>query len=147
MKKREDERSSKYTVQLASLQLRTNSLKTSVCLSACHTFFIMFLSSYHCEIFRNYYHWQMWYPCKCSRSKVKETEVKTNFAPIWTFLDCNSSLNSQMATKWCTKLHGNGIEELPYCFSRSFWTNFKVTWAETLMILTRIGCFWTVTPV
>ena len=33
------------------------------------------------------------------RSKVKVTEVKTNFAPIWGFLDRNSSLNLQMATK------------------------------------------------
>ena len=24
--------------------------------------------------------------------------------PDWAFLDCNSSLNTQMATKWCTKL-------------------------------------------
>ena len=50
------------------------------------------------------YHWQKWYPCKRSRSKVKVTKVKTNFVPIWVFLDCNSSLNPQMATKWCTKL-------------------------------------------
>ena len=27
-----------------------------------------------------------------------------NFDPIWAFLDCNSSLNSPMVTKWCTKL-------------------------------------------
>ena len=33
------------------------------------------------------------------RSKVKVTEVT-----ILVFLDCNSSFNSQMATKWCTKL-------------------------------------------
>ena len=26
------------------------------------------------------------------------------FDPDWAFLDCNSSLNSPMATKWCTKL-------------------------------------------
>ena len=29
---------------------------------------------------------------------------KTNFAPVWEFLDCTSSLNSPMAMKWCTKL-------------------------------------------
>ena len=30
----------------------------SVCLSVCHTFFIMFPSSYHHEIFSSYYQWQ-----------------------------------------------------------------------------------------
>ena len=35
------------------------------------------------------------------RSKVKVTEVKTNYALIWSFPDHNSSLNSQMVTKWC----------------------------------------------
>ena len=29
----------------------------SVCLSVCHTFFTMFLSVYHLEIFRSYYKW------------------------------------------------------------------------------------------
>ena len=38
------------------------------------------------------------------KSKVKVTEVKTNFAPIWVFPENNSSLNSQMAMKWCIKL-------------------------------------------
>ena len=37
------------------------------------------------------------------RSKVKVTEVNTNF-PIWEFPNRNSSFNSQMATKWCTML-------------------------------------------
>ena len=43
----------------------------SVCLSVCHTFFTMFPSSYHHEIFRSYYQWQKWHPCKRSRSEVK----------------------------------------------------------------------------
>ena len=38
------------------------------------------------------------------RSEAKATEVKTNFTPIWAFPGGNSSLNSQMATQWCTKL-------------------------------------------
>ena len=38
------------------------------------------------------------------RSKVNVTEVKENFASIWAFPGRKSSLNSQMATKWCTKL-------------------------------------------
>ena len=33
------------------------------------------------------------------------TALKTvEFDPNWVFLDCNSSLNTPMATKWCTKL-------------------------------------------
>ena len=43
----------------------------SVCLSVCHTFLTMFPSSYHHEIFRSYYQWQKWRPCKRSRSEVK----------------------------------------------------------------------------
>ena len=40
------------------------------------------------------------------------------FDPNWAFPDCNSSLKSPMAMKWCTKL--KSIEEMPYCFSRSY---------------------------
>ena len=43
----------------------------SVCLSVCHTFLTMFPSSYHHDIFRSYYQWQKWRPCKRSRSEVK----------------------------------------------------------------------------
>ena len=51
----------------------------SVCLSVClsvrlsvrHTFLTMFPSSYHHEIFRSYYQWQKWRPCRRSRSEVK----------------------------------------------------------------------------
>ena len=43
-----------------------------------------------------------------SRSSVKfqgHTALKiVEFDPDWVFPDCNSSLNSPMATKWCTKL-------------------------------------------
>ena len=43
-----------------------------------------------------------------SRSSVKfqgHTALKiVEFDPNWAFPDCNSSLNSPMATKWCTKL-------------------------------------------
>ena len=44
------------------------SIRPSVCLSVCDTFFTMFLSLYHHEIFRSYYHWQKWCPCERSRS-------------------------------------------------------------------------------
>ena len=63
----------------------------SVCLSVCHTFLTMFQSSYHHEIFRSYYQWQKWLPCKRSRSepKVKVTEVNIQLSrfrtvtPVW----------------------------------------------------------------
>ena len=65
------------------------SVRLSVCLSVCHTFFTMFPSSYHHEIFRSYYHGQKWCPCKRSRSEVKVTEVNTQLSrfrtltPVW----------------------------------------------------------------
>ena len=43
----------------------------SVRLSVCDTFFTMFLLSYPHGIFRSYFHWQKWCPCKRSRSEVK----------------------------------------------------------------------------
>ena len=47
------------------------SVRPSVRPSVCHTFLTMFPSSYHHEIFRSYYQWQKWRPCKRSRSEVK----------------------------------------------------------------------------
>ena len=80
--------------------------------SVCYTFFTMFLSLYHHEVIT----------CDRSdvmqkvsqRSKVKVTEVKTNFASIWALLNPNSSLNSQMAMIWCTMRFFNisGTEKL-----------------------------------
>ena len=57
----------------------TSSIRLSVRPSVCpsvrpsvrHIFFTMFASWYHHEIFRSYYHWQKWRPCKRSRSEVK----------------------------------------------------------------------------
>ena len=44
----------------------------------------------------------------CLRSSIKfqgHTALKiVDFDPNWAVLDCNSSLNSPMATKWCIKL-------------------------------------------
>ena len=56
------------------------SVSLSVCPYVCDTFLTMFLSSYHHEIFRSYYQWQKWRPCKRSRSKVKVTEVNTQLS-------------------------------------------------------------------
>ena len=71
----------------------------SVCLSVCHTFLTMFPSSYHHEIFRSYYQWQKWRPCKRSRSEVKG-QGHRGHNPTKPFPDCNSSLNSHMMMRW-----------------------------------------------
>ena len=47
------------------------SVRPSVRLSVRHTFLTRFLSTYHHGIFRSYYQWQKWRPCKRSRSEVK----------------------------------------------------------------------------
>ena len=98
------------------------SVRLSARLSVKHTVLTMFLSSHHHEMFRSDYHWRKWFPWKSSwsevtidesdfhekfhvqKSKVKVTEVKTNFVPFLVFPNNNSGLNSQMATKWNTKL-------------------------------------------
>ena len=86
----------------------------SVRLSVCHTFLTIFLSSYHHEIFRSDYHWQEWCSCKRSRSEVKVTHVKTQFSCCRTVLQFEFTYGNEMKHKaWC------GIEEVPYCFSRS----------------------------
>ena len=47
-------------------------------------------------------------------SKVKVTEVKTNFATIWAFQDRNFRDGLEIMHKaW------SNIKEVPYCFSRS----------------------------
>ena len=146
---RRQERRSKYASMRRSLLHGSWDHILQRCPSVRHTFLTMFPSSYHHEIFRSYYQWQKWRPCK--RSKFKVTEVNTqlirfrtvtlvwwwnpmqkawcclgevpsyfsrssvkfqghtakkiiDFDPNWAFPDCNSSLNSPMATKWCTKL-------------------------------------------
>ena len=144
-----------WMVQSVRLSVRL-SVCPSVRPSVCHTFLTMFPSSYHHEIFRSYYQWQKWRPCKRSRSEVKGQGHRghdpnfrfrtvtpvwihiwwwndtyslmllrrgallffkvirqisrshgaeiAEFDPDWAFPDCNSSLNSPMAMKWCTKL-------------------------------------------
>ena len=76
------------------------SVRLSVCLSVRHTFLTMFPSSYHHEIFRTYYQWQKWRPCKRPRSEVKG-QGHRGHNPTLPFPDCNSSLNSRMMMKWC----------------------------------------------
>ena len=64
------------------------------------------------------------------------------FDPNWAFPDCNSSLNSPMAMKCCTKLE-TAKERCPFVF-QGHPSNFKVTRYKTSPILTQIGRFRTI---
>ena len=64
------------------------------------------------------------------------------FDPNWALPDCNSSLNSPMAMKCCTKLE-TAKERCPIVF-QGHPSNFKVTWDKTSSILTQIGRFRTI---
>ena len=81
-----------------------------------------------------------------SRSSVKfqgHTALKIiEFDPKWAFPDCNSSLNSPMAMKCCTKLE-KAKERCPIVF-QGHPSNFKVTRYKTSPILTQIGRFRTI---
>ena len=85
-----------------------------------------------------------------SRSSVKfqgHTALKiVEFDPYWAFPDSNSSLNSPMATKWCTKLEV-ALKRCPIVF-QGHPSNFKATRLKKKSSnLTQIGRFRTVTPV
>ena len=64
-----------------------------------------------------------------SRSSGKfqgHTALKSvEFDPDWAFPDCNSSLNSPMATKWCTKLEVS--KKRCHIVCQGHPSNFKVT--------------------
>ena len=81
-----------------------------------------------------------------SRSYVKfqgHTALKiVEFDPNWAFPDCNSSLNSPMAMKCCTKLQ-TAKERCPIVF-QGHPSNFKVTRYKTSPIFTKIGRFRTI---
>ena len=81
-----------------------------------------------------------------SRSSVKfqgHTALKiVEFDPNWAFPDSNSSLNSPMAMKCCTKLE-TAKGRCPIVF-QGHPSNFKVTRYKTSPILTQIGHFRTV---
>ena len=82
----------------------------------------------------------------CSRSYVEfqgPTALKIiEFDPNWVFPDCNSSLNSPMAMKCCTKLE-TAKERCPIVF-QGHPSIFKVTRYKTSPILTQIGRFRTI---
>ena len=71
-----------------------------------------------------------------SRSSIKfqghARQKITNFDPNWAFLDCNSSSNSPIGLKWCTKL--DVVQKRCPIVFRGHPSNFKVTWIENLMI-------------
>ena len=81
-----------------------------------------------------------------SRPHVKfqgHTALKiVEFDPSWAFPDSNSSLNSLMAMKCCTKLE-TAKEMCPIVF-QGHPSNFKVTRDKTSPILTQIGRFRTI---
>ena len=85
-------------------------------------------------------------PCCFSRSSVKfqgHIALKiVKFDPNWAFPDCNSSLNSPMAIKCCTKLE-TAKKRCPI-FLQGDPSNFKVTRDKTSLILTQIGRFRTI---
>ena len=67
-----------------------------------------------------------------SRSSVKfqgHTALKiVEFDPNLTFPDCNSSFNSQIVTKWCTKLEV-ALKRCPIVFQYHL-SDFEVTWLK-----------------
>ena len=81
-----------------------------------------------------------------SRSSVKfqgHIALKIiEFDSNWAFPDCNSSLNSPMAMKCCTKLE-TAKKRCPIVF-QGHPSNFKVTRDKTSPILTQIGRFRTI---
>ena len=64
------------------------------------------------------------------------------FSPIQAFVDPNSSLNRQMATKLCTQIEV--LWKMCIVAFQCHPLNFKATRARISTILTRIGRFWTV---
>ena len=81
-----------------------------------------------------------------SRSSVKlqgHIVLKNvEFDPNWAFPDCNSSLNSPMAMKCCTKLE-TAKKRCPIVF-QGHPSNFKVTRDKTSTNLTQFGRFRTI---
>ena len=81
-----------------------------------------------------------------SRSSIKfqgDIALKiVEFDSNWAFPDCNSSLNSPMAMKCCTKLE-TAKKRCPIVF-QGHPSNFKVTRDKTSPILTQIGRFRTI---
>ena len=80
-----------------------------------------------------------------SNCKVTRLWKSSNLTQIWSFPDCNSSLKSPMAAKWCTKLE-LALKRCPIVF-QGHLSNSKVTRLSKLSNLTQTGRFRTVTQV
>ena len=70
-----------------------------------------------------------------SRSSIKlqghTAKKNVDFDPIWAFPDCNSSSNSPMAMKWCTKL--DVVQKRCPIVFQGHPSNFKVTWDKKIV--------------
>ena len=106
--------------------------------------------------FTNYYEmmYKAWssigeVPYCFSRSSVKfqghTGQRITDFNPNWVFPDCNSSLNSLMAMRCCTK--PEVAQKICPIVFQGHSSNVKVTWDKKSLILSQIWRFRTVTPV
>ena len=83
-----------------------------------------------------------------SRSSVKvqgHTALKSiESDPDWAFPDCNSSLNSPMAMKYCTKLEVT-LKRCPIVFScdqAALWMVFSVHLSVRLSVCPSVTPFW-----
>ena len=80
-----------------------------------------------------------------ARSSVKfqgRTALKiVEFDPDWAFPDCNWSLNSPMATKWCTKL------EVAYMLMYLDHLQNWLVYGHSLLIFLILALFWLGFPV
>ena len=101
----------------------------------------MFPSSYHHEIFRSDNQWQKQYSCKRSGSKVKVTEVKTQFSCFRT-----------VTAVWIHIWQWNDAQSLMWLrrgallFFKAI-VKFEGHTGQKMSNLTQIRCFRTVTPV
>ena len=108
----------------------------------------MFQSSNHHGICRRHYHWEEWWPWKRTKSEIKDlvmSNIRSQRSKQIMLPNRNSSLNSQMATKWCTKLKVAYKKWAIFYWSHTW--NFKVTRAEKSAIrLLRFERFQTIIP-
>ena len=80
-----------------------------------------------------------------SNFKVTRLKKSSNLTQIGRFRTLNSSLNTPMATKWCTKLEV-ALKKCPIVF-QGHPSNLKVTRLKKSSNLTQIGRFRTLTQV
>ena len=132
-----------FSCDEAALRTRP-SVCLSVYLSVWHTFFTIFLSLHHHEIFRNFYHWKSDVHARGEGqiSEVKVKEVKIQFSRFWT-----------VTPVWIHRWLWNDAQSWkyhrkdPYCFSRSSIEFQGHRGRKIANFFTRIEHFRTVTPV